>query len=500
MFGKTTQLLPDLFRLFHDFLAALEKRVASFPQPDLQPREAESPSFAEELMDPSPPDPNVRVMFSARSHLSGISVRFDLGDYQDGIVRVDLFALDNNHTAPVRTAMIDLSKFDSGETEHLYWEPLEESKDRSYLVRFGINPGSEHRGFAPPRLLAAKLIHSQPDGYESLPQAVLWSPVSQCNLSCTHCISRPTRKKLRVASQRTWDAIWQITRGEKFSHLAMDYSGDILFSERRYPGTLAKTIALNAKYRLDTNANYLDDAMTDVLLASRLYEINFSIDSMDPEVYRRIRRGCFPLPEVLGNIERFMARKREAKIEMCTIISFVLMRSNAATIKPAIAFARDHGIDYVNVVPIMAFTEEMVKEIFHWDEVAYAALYEELTTEAKRLGVSLSMQLPVKRWRDEDLHAPCEVPFTTAVITANGDVWACCMPGAVMGNLNEQSLCQIWNGPAFASFRKRVNSSDPPAPCRNCGLSRVHNNRRAYAPVRYSTPRQVEWLKYSSGS
>ena len=118
------------------------------------------------------------------------------------------------------------------------------------------------------------------------------------------------------------------------------------------------------------------------------------------------------------------------------------------------------------------------------------------------MGVALAIHEPVKRWRDEDIHAPCEIPFATATITANGDVWACCMPGTIMGNLNEQSLSQIWNGPAFAAFRKRVNTPNPPAPCRNCGLSHVlvRNNRRAYAPDLHAKPGkdepgEISWLR-----
>ena len=83
-----------------------------------------------------------------------------------------------------------------------------------------------------------------------------------------------------------------------------------------------------------------------------------------------------------------MERKRAAQKEINTIMTFVLMRSNAATIKPAIAFAHEHGIDYVNVVPMLAFTEDMVDEIFVWDKEAFTALHDELTAEAARLGLS----------------------------------------------------------------------------------------------------------------
>jgi radical SAM protein with 4Fe4S-binding SPASM domain len=312
-------------------------------------------------------------------------------------------------------------------------------------------------------------------------------------LNCTHCISRPTREKLRFASERVWESVEQVSRGENFVHLATDYSGDILFDERAYPGTLARIIALDVPFRIDTNAACLDDDIIDLLLVSRLHEINFSIDSMDSDIYRRVRRGSLPLSTVLSKVAHFMKRKAAAGKKLHTVLSFVLMRSNAETIKPALAFAAEHSIDHVNVVPLLAFTEDMVDEILVWDRAAYAALHKDLSDEAVRLNVALAMQPPVETWRDDDIHAPCEVPWATATITANGDVMACCMPGTVIANLNERTLDEIWNGPEFAAFRSRVNTTNPPQSCRNCGMSRVANNRKAYAPVAWpSRPNRVE--------
>ena len=424
-----------------------------------------------------------RILFCERSHLSGVSLWLAPDSCMEGSLAVELRAVDGDGSKLLRRATINLAHVEGAEPEHVYWEPVKESQGRWFLLRVSLS-GDADRAAA--SILDAKLIHSQPQPFEAMPQALLFSPVSQCNLNCTHCISRPTRTNLRLASEATWNAVRDVTQGDKFVHLATDYSGDILFDERRYPGTLQRLIALDASFRIDTNATCLDNDIAEMLLASRLHEINFSIDSMDPEVYRRIRRGSLPLEEVLAKVAAFMSRKRSVRPEIHTIVSFVLMRSNAATIKPALAFAREHGIDHVSVVPLLAFTDDMLEEMFVWDEAAYAELHAELQTEATRVGVALAMQPPVEHWRDEDMHAPCEVPWATAAITGNGDVMACCMPGTVIGNLNRQSLDEIWNGPAFATFRSRVNSPNPPPACRNCGMSRVRNNRRAYAPVRYA--------------
>jgi len=428
------------------------------------------------------------IVFSEHTHLSGVTVRLNLGADKRGVVTIDLFQADVEGSYPLRTARTRVEVLEVGEMEHFYWKPVETSQGRFFIVRARFSPKGPHSIPATSLLREVKLVYSRPLAYDSLPQAVLFSPVSQCNLNCPHCISEPTRARLRFASESVWKAVREVTRGPRFVHLGTDYSGDILFDERRYPGTLARLIALDASFRIDTNANCLDDDIIDLLLTSRLKEINFSIDSMDPGIYHKIRRGSIPLPEVLAKIARFMTRKHARGREIHTIISFVLMRSNAATIKPALSFARDHGIDHVLVTPLIAFTEDMVDEIFVWDEVAFAELHQELATEAARVGVALAIDPPVTRWRGDEIHAPCELPWATAVFTANGDVRACCMPGTVLGNLNEQSLSQIWNGPKFAAFRMGVNSSDPPASCRNCGVARVRNNRRAYAPALQGRP------------
>jgi len=62
---------------------------------------------------------------------------------------------------------------------------------------------------------------------------------------------------------------------------------------------------------------------------------------------------------------------------------------------------------------------------------------------------------------------------------------ACCVPGTRIGNIADRSLREIWNGPEYRAFRARVNTPDPPEPCRNCPMNRVANNRKAFAPARY---------------
>ncbi len=123
MFSKAMQLARDLFH------------GSSSQSSEMKPTSSDH-----EVSLVTSQDPNTRVMLSARSHLSGVSVRFDLGEYKRGTVVVELRPAHDDNVEPLRQMTIDLSKFDSGDTEHLYWDPVEESKDRSYLLYFALSP------------------------------------------------------------------------------------------------------------------------------------------------------------------------------------------------------------------------------------------------------------------------------------------------------------------------------------------------------------------------
>jgi radical SAM protein with 4Fe4S-binding SPASM domain len=77
-------------------------------------------------------------------------------------------------------------------------------------------------------------------------------------------------------------------------------------------------------------------------------------------------------------------------------------------------------------------------------------------------------------------HRVCSVPWHSAGVLGNGDVVACCVPGMEMGNLNNNSMEEIWNGPAYQQLRATVNSPNPPLPCAACPIFRRTDNPDSY--------------------
>ena len=64
----------------------------------------------------------------------------------------------------------------------------------------------------------------------------------------------------------------------------------------------------------------------------------------------------------------------------------------------------------------------------------------------------------------------------TAYVTSEGVVQPCCMvmgdDRVALGRLDEQSFPEIWTGPAYREFRRRLAGDDPPEVCAGCALYR----------------------------
>ncbi|MSP11868.1 MAG: radical SAM/SPASM domain-containing protein [Chloroflexi bacterium] len=68
----------------------------------------------------------------------------------------------------------------------------------------------------------------------------------------------------------------------------------------------------------------------------------------------------------------------------------------------------------------------------------------------------------------------CTHPWTSVSIDEMGDVHPCCASGMVMGNLNENTLEEIWNNGRYQKMRATVNTPHPAfTDCRYCVLRGV---------------------------
>ena len=86
-----------------------------------------------------------------------------------------------------------------------------------------------------------------------------------------------------------------------------------------------------------------------------------------------------------------------------------------------------------------------------------------------------SLEVPEENHR---YWAGCQRPWTLSYVTANGNVFPCCISpctakdysGTILGNAFTEAYTEIWNGERYQEFRRQFESDAPPDPCEGCGL------------------------------
>lgn len=52
----------------------------------------------------------------------------------------------------------------------------------------------------------------------------------------------------------------------------------------------------------------------------------------------------------------------------------------------------------------------------------------------------------------------CDLPWRAILVDVDGNVKCCCFQKKILGNLNKNSLEEIWNGEQFMTLRSSINS------------------------------------------
>lgn len=65
----------------------------------------------------------------------------------------------------------------------------------------------------------------------------------------------------------------------------------------------------------------------------------------------------------------------------------------------------------------------------------------------------------------------CSAPWFRVSVYINGAVHPCCWYPFAMGNLNQQSFDDIWNGELYQRFRRKINTRFPQLGCKSCPLT-----------------------------
>ena len=172
---------------------------------------------------------------------------------------------------------------------------------------------------------------------------------------------------------------------------------------------------------INTNATYLDEEMSHKILEAGLDDVFFSVDSIIPEKFNKIRVGA-DYHNVVENIKNIMRIKEEGGYKhVQTRVSMVLLPGTK--------------------------TEEIEKYRNFWLPIVGTVGFDEWINHSSSHG----------EYSDYNPNFVCAMPFQRMFITYNGKCTPCCLDAKrqyVVGDVYENTVKEIWHGEKLTTMRE----------------------------------------------
>ena len=273
-----------------------------------------------------------------------------------------------------------------------------------------------------------------------LPTYLIIESTSLCNLACVMCPYKSMNREHEHMAMDLYDRI--ISEASGFVEFAWLH----MFSEPLLNKNIYQMIdrAEEAGIRtgLSTNSTPLNETAARKLLDSKLSFLLLSLDGATKEVYEYIRAGAdFELVE--RNVQRFAQLRRSAGNDrLKVVLSIINMKPNEKEIEGFVERWRDQGFDCVVVKP------------FHF----WAGQDAEITVLGEAPWMAKFFDVPSRLAAGD----ACYEPWLGFAILADGTAVPCCNDfdgRQMLGNLNSQSIGEIWNGNPMRTLRRMFRSS-----------------------------------------
>ena len=241
----------------------------------------------------------------------------------------------------------------------------------------------------------------------------------------------------------------------------------------------------------NTNGTVLNERNGRALIEAGLDELRVSLDAADAATYRTVR-GKNYFERILRNVRAFRAmQEREGHVRPRVSAWLTGLKETVADLPAFVRVAADVGIKEVYLQRLVFFNDDAIG-MARPDQALYdqlnrdeAAAIEEAQALAAGYGMTFSASgaasepgLSLKRQDSQSPWSLCRRPWTVMYFTANGRALPCCIApfsqrgyeNYTLGDATQQTLQQIWNGPAYQAFREALLTDRPPQACAGCGL------------------------------
>ncbi len=332
-------------------------------------------------------------------------------------------------------------------------------------------------------------VRTDSDRPEHEPVCLYLETTNRCNLLCTTCPR--TYEELEPPADMSWQLFCSIV--DQIPHLARAVLHGI------GEPMLVKNLPRMVRYLKDrgtyvlfnTNGTVLNEKNGRALIAADLDELRVSFDAANAESYKAVR-GKNYFNRILKNVRAFRElQKREGHDKPRVSAWLTGLRKTVEQLPEFVRVAAEAGVREVYLQRLVFFEENAIG-MARADQALYERLSREEASHLERateiaatLGITFSASgaasEPGMSLRRGDHGSPwslCRRPWTVMYITANGRALPCCIApfsqrgyeNYTLGDATQQTLREIWQGPAYQAFRRALQSDKPPGACASCGL------------------------------
>jgi MoaA/NifB/PqqE/SkfB family radical SAM enzyme len=324
---------------------------------------------------------------------------------------------------------------------------------------------------------------------ERLPVCIYLETTNRCNLLCTTCPR--TYAELEPPADMSWALFTSIVdQIPQLERAVMHGVGEPM---------LVKNLPKMVRYLKDrgtyvlfnTNGTVLNDKNGRALIDAGLDELRVSLDASNAESFLAIRGADF-FNRILRNVRRFRELQAREGHERPRVSAWLTgLKETIADLPAFVRVAADIGVKEVYLQRLVYFENDAIgkarpdQALFERMTAGEAGYLDEAAALARSLGMTFSASgaasepgMSLTRSSDGSPWSLCRRPWSVMYFTANGRALPCCIApfsqrgyeNYTLGDATQQTLREIWNGPAYSSFRDALLSDQPPTACANCGL------------------------------
>jgi MoaA/NifB/PqqE/SkfB family radical SAM enzyme len=324
------------------------------------------------------------------------------------------------------------------------------------------------------------------------PVCLYLETTNRCNLLCTTCPR--TYEELEPPADMSWDLFTKIVDQLPSIERAVLHGVGEPMLVKDLPRMVRYLKARGTYVLFNTNGTVLNERNGRALIEAGLDELRVSLDAANARSYRAIR-GKDYFNRILRNVRAFRALQVREGIERPRVSAWLTGLKETITELPAfVKVAAEIGVREVHLQRLVFFENDAIGHA-RPDQALYERMNREeaealaaATALAREHGMVFSASgavsepgMSLKRENGGSGGSPwsmCRRPWTVMYFTANGRALPCCIApfsqrgyeNYTLGDATQETLREIWTGPAYRDFREALLSDRPPAACASCGL------------------------------